>query len=586
MILWDFTNLEFLVLFIILTVTIISIVGLVASFIFSKAEIATSQQSIKKESNAVRVYIVDFKNNSVVYFSRSSIGKKRKFPLSRFYMLFTPADADKLKAWLYSICVENRIVDDYLEVDMVGSHGKVNYFSVIKKIKYNQADGLLHLECRVMRYIAPKSTEPKKVKNGKAKGYVTKAMMKDIIQNQKGLTGYAFCVRFFYKNLQVNGEDNVEKVTVATLKNVVYRFANVDNLFRQIVDEPGNEIFLFDLNIANRDKASDLVANIVHEIKKVIAINGYGETISFAVGVIEVSQYYQDFSAMSRACQQACIYAQQHNLNFYFYTRSSKLIITETGKYSQEITRLINGNNLRYFYRPILNANNGETSGYFASIRAVESPFNDYMEMSKYSAKVSRNKEFFAYVSKNVVSIFLSERRSINSKLFILCSINDVAFLDEVISQIPDINACKLVLLFLETDFDTEDVDTNSIRIAFDALKKDHVEIALSISEKTLLLDPLIYSYFDYFIVGGQMVKEIRKNRFNRLSIHTLAEQLLKYKKPIIANDLEGWQSIELIVKSGITLISSETIAPTSSMIQALDRKKIKKLVDIAGNYR
>ena len=42
----------------------------------------------------------------------------------------------------------------------------------------------------------------------------------------------------------------------------------------------------------------------------------------------------------------------------------------------------------------------------------------------------------------------------------------------------------------------------------------------------------------------------------------------------------------ELIVKSGITLISSETIAPTSSMIQALDRKKIKKLVDIAGNYR
>lgn len=586
MVLWDFSNVEFLLLFIILVIVIVFLVVLIASFVLGKIEIERYKKDIKKESNAMRVYIIDFKNNYVIYFSRSSISHKRKFPLARFYMLFTPVDADRLKSWLYSICVENRMVDDYFEADMVGSHGKVNFFSVIKKIKYNQKDGLLHLECRIMRYISPKTSEPKKVRNGKVKGYITRSAMKDLIEQQKELSGYAMCTRFFYKNVQINGIDNVEKVTVASLKNVIYRFAETNNTIRQIVDESGNEIFLFDLSINNREKASDLVANIVHEIKKAISINGYADSISFAVGVVEISQYYQDFSAITKACQQACIYAQQHSLSSYFYTRSNKLIINETGKYSQEITRLLKPNVLRYSFRAILDAESGYVIGYFSYVKAIGSPFNDYMEMAKYSAKVNRNKEFFAYVSKNIVSTFLSERRSIDSKLFMTTSITDVMFLDEVISQIPDINACKLVLMFSEADFDTDDIDSGAIRIAFEALKKNHVELCLLTHDKTLLLDPIIYSFFDYFVVGGELVKDIRKNRYNRLSIHTLAEQLIKYRKPIIATDLEGWQFIELIVKSGIIYISSETVTPTSQMIQALDKKKVKKLVDITSNYR
>ena len=104
--------------------------------------------------------------------------------------------------------------------------------------------------------------------------------------------------------------------------------------------------------------------------------------------------------------------------------------------------------------------------------------------------------------------------------------------------------------------------------------------------DQNLLLDPEIYSNFDYFTADNKLLKEIRKSKFTRLSIHTLVEQLLKYKKPIIASDVEGWQALELIVNSGIEYISSETISPSSPFILPLDKRKVERLTSISKNYQ
>ena len=74
---------------------------------------------------------------------------------------------------------------------------------------------------------------------------------------------------------------------------------------------------------------------------------------------------------------------------------------------------------------------------------------------------------------------------------------------------------------------------------------------------------------------------KLKKNNFSRLSLRSLIESLLKYKQPIIATGLEGWQSVELMIKSGVTLVSSEAISPSSEMILPVDKKKIKKLADL-----
>ena len=208
------------------------------------------------------------------------------------------------------------------------------------------------------------------------------------------------------------------------------------------------------------------------------------------------------------------------------------------------------------------------------------------MEMSKYSAKVHRNKEFFAFVSKNVISMYASEKHSDTAKLFMPVSLSDISFMHETIVQIPQLKNCPLVLVFEERDFSEEEVDTASLRHLFESIKRENISLGLLLHDQNLLLDPEIYSNFDYFMVDNKMIKEIRKSKFTRLSIHTLVEQLLKYKKPIIASDVEGWQALELIVNSGIEYISSETISPSSPFILPLDKRKVERLTSISKNYQ
>ena len=585
MIWWDFTNQQFIIFFTLVVSVVVLISFLITTFSLSNAHISQNANSISREGKSVRIYIIDLKNNNVIYFTRNDLKNKERISLSQFYLFFSEKSVDKLKNWIYGICIENRALSDYIEVDIVSRKSKKNYYSILKKVKFDSKVGLLHLESHIMVYTSP-STVAIKRNRGVLVGHVNKEDVKKLIEKQKNLTGYTFCTRFFYRRSQVTIQDKVENVIIATLKNVIYKFALTTNKPRQIIDEPGNEIVLFDLSMSDKEKAVTLVANMCHEIKKVMGIEGYEDNIGFAIGIVENAQYYQDFNAIYKTAEQACIYAEQHQLESYFYTRSNKLILSETGKYSQEISRLLLPNTLRYSFRAIINANKGMVVGYYNSIKAPESPFSNFMEMSKYSAKVHRNKEFFAFVSKNVISIYASEKHSERAKLFMPVSLTDISFIHETIVQIPQLKECPLVLVFEERDFDEEEIDSASIKHLFESIKREGIYLALLMHDQNLLLDPEIYPNFDYFLVDNKMLKEIRKSKFTRLSIHTLVEQLLKYKKPIIANDVEGWQAIELIVNSGIEYISSETISPSSHMILPLDKRKVERLKSISQSYQ
>jgi len=80
-------------------------------------------------------------------------------------------------------------------------------------------------------------------------------------------------------------------------------------------------------------------------------------------------------------------------------------------------------------------------------------------------------------------------------------------------------------------------------------------------------------------------VVEIKKNTRDRLGILTLVEQLLKYHKPIIATDLGSSQAIEIIIKSGINLISSDSISASSEMLLPIDKKKLTRLHMLYDKY-
>ena len=581
----NFQDSNFLVFFIITILMVVLAIFTIATFSIVTHIFNGYESKIKQESISTRIFSIDVKNNSVIYFNRSDMKNKRHMELSEFYFHFHQNDTEKVKQWIYNIVVNPKGCDQYLEADVLVNRGRATYFSLLKLLKYDPKVGVIHLESHILKYITPTNFSSKK--KDSLTGVVKRSVMKGIIQKGKSLRGFTFAIRFFYIRQKALSNEKIERYMMMTLKNEVYPYSMNKRQPRQIIDDSGNEILLFDIHIQSRDEAMQLAASISHSLKKCIGVNGYTDSVDFAIGVVENAQFYQDFDMIVQKSQEACITAQQNGQDVFIYQKSHGPIYQELSKFHDEVAKLLDNNNLRYLYRPIVDtARTGAPFGYFEYVRAYSSPFASFSEMSKYAARVGRNRELFANIAKTVIPKFAMEKPNQNCRLFMSVSMLDIDHMAEILPQIPQAKDVRIVLVFDEQEVNENSSSLDLLNSSFKKLRDLKYEIALLLQDKNLLLDPSVYTNFDYFVAGAAMMGEIKKNNRVRLSIHTLIESLMKYNQPIIATDLEGWQAIELIIKSGVSIVSSEAISPSNDMLLPLEKKKLQKLHDMYENFR
>ena len=582
---WNFNDSNFLAFFIIILLVIVLFSAVLVTFIILSNSSAKYQEKIKNESISTRIFAVDVKNDRVVFFNRSDMKHKKEMNLSGFYFHFHQNDTEKVQQWIYSIITDPKGCDQYLEADVLVNRGKATYFSLLKLIKYDPKVGVIHIESHILRYITPTNFSSKK--KGALSGVVKRSTMKGVIAKGKSLRGFTFAIRFFYIRQKALSNEKIERYMMMTLKNEVYPFANNKREPRQIIDDSGNEVLLFDIHIQSRDDAMQLAASISHSLKKCIGVNGYNDSINFAIGVVENAQFYQDFDMIVQKAQEACITAQQNGQDVFIYQKSHGPIYQELNKFNDEVDKLLDNNNLRYLYRPIVDvAKAGSPFGYFEYVRAYSSPFSSSSEMSKYAARVGRNRELFANIAKTVIPKFASEKPNQSCRLFLSVSLMDIDHMSEILPQIPQSKDIRLVLVFDEQEVNENASSLELLNASLKRLRTLKYELGLLLQDKNLLLDPSVYTNFDYFVAGAAMMGEIKKNNRVRLSIHTLIEALLKYNQPIIATDLEGMQAVELIIKSGVSIVSSEAISPSNDMLLPVEKKKMQKLHQMYENFR
>lgn len=582
---WNFSDTNFIAFFIIMILIIVIVVFVVVTSIIINRSFVQYEKKLQQESISTRIFAIDVKNNRVSFFNRSDMKDKREMDLTSFYFHFHQNDTEKVQEWIYSIVTNPKGCDQYLEADVLVNRGRATYFSLLKLIKYDPKVGVIHLESHILKYITPTNFSSKK--KGALSGVVKRSTMKGVIAKNKSLRGFTFAIRFFYIRQKALSNEKIERYMMMTLKNEVYPYSCVKHSPRQIVDDAGNEILLFDIHIQSRDEAMQLAASISHSLKKCIGVNGYSDSVNFAIGVVENSQFYQDFDSIVQKAQEACITAQQNGQDVFIYQKSRGPISQELNKFNEEIDKLLDNNNLRYLYRPIVDTSRtGSAFGYFEYVRAYGSPFSNFAEMSKYAAKVGRNRELFAIIAKTVIPKFASERPNQQCRLFLSVSMMDIDHMAEILPQIPQSKEIRLVLVFDEQEVNENSSQLDLLNASLTKFRKLGYEIALLLQDKNLLLDPSVYTNFDYFVAGAAMMGEIKKDNRVRLSIHTLIESLLKYNQPIIATDLEGWQAVELIIKSGISIVSCEAISPSNDMLLPVEKKRIDKLHEMYEKFR
>ena len=582
---FDFSNIPFVIFLVLVTIALSFLTFLIISLILSSRKDYKYIERMKTESTTIRVFVIDVKKNSVIYFNRSDLRNKRQIDLNSFYSHFHTNDVDKIKNWIYAICTNYKTADRYLEADVIVDHGRTTYFSLLKLMKYDPNEGVIHIESFILKYITPNNAPNKKKKKSPYTGVVKRSTMESLITKEKSLKGFTYAIRFYYVRQKVLSNDKIERYMIMTLKNVIYPYASNQRISRQIIDTGDNELLLFDLRIASRDEAMVLATSIAHSIKKCIGVNGFSDSINFSVGVVENAQYYQDLDSMILKAQEACMSAQHHGQEILLYQKQAAPLV-ELNRYREEVENLMQPNSLRYLFRPIFDVKKNRTVGYFEYVKAYNTPFTSFAEMSKYAAKVDMSKEFFAMIARYVIPKFASEKQEDYWRLFMLVSLQDIDHMSEILKQIPQVKDIHLVLVFNEQEINENATHLELLNDSLKALRMDGFELAMLMKDKNLLLDPSVYYNFDYFVAGSMMIGEIKKNNRIRLSIHSLIESLLKYHRPIIATDLEGWQSIELIIKSGVDIVSSETISSSNDMLLPIEKKKIDKLVAMDDSYR
>ena len=580
----DFSDKNFIIFFTLILALSLLIVVVVIFFIISVQNDKKFHEQVDYESTTTRIYIIDVKKNKIVQLNKSDMGNKITYDLFSFYTSFHQNDSERVKNWIFQICVNPKTAGEYLEADILLNNSKRLCFTLLRLLDYNPQSGLIHLESHILKYITPNNAPKKKNDNRTPTGIVKRSQILSLINHNKSLSGYTFCIRFFYSRQKAISNDKIERYMVMNLKNIVYPYASNPKLPRQILDNGDSELFIFDLRISNRESALQLANSISRSIKKQMEVNGFTGYINFAIGVVENGQFYQDYDTIEEKAREACISGQTNSNEIVFYQRNVTAN-SDMVKYSEQIDHLLKEGVLRYLYRPIVNAKNSQTIGYFEYVKAYDSPFSSFSEMSKYAARINKNLDLFALIAKNVITKFNNERQSANMSLFLNVSMIDINSIASIINQIPNHNKVDLVLVFDEQEVNENSNNTELLISTLSSLKNSGFELALSLKDKNLLLDDKIYFLFHYFVVGSAMMEEVKHNNRIRLSLYALIESLLKYNRPIIATDLEGWQAVELIIKSGISYISSDIVAPSNDMLLPVERKKMEKVVQMADKY-
>lgn len=580
----DFTDTNFVIFFSIIIALVVLISLVILFFAISVKNDADFEKQVDYESTTTRIYIIDVKKNNIVQLNKSDMGNKITYDLFSFYTSFHPNDSERVKNWIFQICVNPKTAGEYLEADILLNNSKKLCFTLLRLLDYNPQTGLIHLESHILKYITPNNAPKKKNDNRTPTGIVKRSQIQSIINHNKSLSGYSFCIRFFYTRQKVISNDKIERYMIMNLKNVIYPYASNPKLPRQILDNGDSELFIFDLRLSNRESAMQIANSISVSIKKQMEVNGFSGFINFAIGIVENGQFYQNYDMIEEKVREACISGQTSGNEIVFYQRNANAN-SDMVKYNEQIDHLLHDGVLRYLFRPIVNAKSSQTIGYFEYVKAYDSPFSSFSEMSKYASRINKNLDLFALVAKNVIMKFNSERQSSSMSLFLSVSMIDINNISSIISQIPYHNKVDIILVFDEQEVNENSHNTELLISTLTSLKNNGFELALSLKDKNLLLDDKVYFLFHYFVVGSAMMEEVKHNNRIRLSLYTLIESLLKYGRPIIATDLEGWQAVELIIKSGISYVSSDVIAPSNDMLLPVEKKKMEKVVQMADKY-
>lgn len=528
-----------------------------------------SKRKIEAQSNSVRIFKINMHDNHVVFFNTASIRTKREMDLTQFYSQFMPSEQDKVKRWLHSLLDNQMNTQDFLEVDVNISKYKKPSFSLLKVISVNSETQVIHLESYILKYISGTT-------NKKGKSLSSIEDVKNALLHSSPLKGATIGIKFYNSRAQIKYEE-INYLVFTQLKDVIAKFITSN---RYLLKKSNNELIFVDTKIVNQEEAIALEKSIADAVKRFLILNSYSSQIKFAFSIVENKHFPKDADKLIAQAEKLSLIAAEDGDEIRWYDQSARIDESTETSYHTEVSKVINEKKLRFLYRPVVDAEHAKTIGYFSSTFPVDSMFSDIDDLKEYSRKSGDDHLLFSWIAKNLIPTFVNEKDGPDLRLFFDVSIEDKLYISKSLSHLSGVKEAKLVLQFKEEDLiNYAEGEDNLIKDLFSFLEKGY-SISLVLTSKELSLSQEALKRFDYFVLDIKNI-DIRSDTRTRLKVLSNAEKLLKYNRPIIMNNVESWPSIELIIKNGITCLSSETIMQSDVIVKPIP----VKIMDRLSNY-
>ncbi len=94
---WNFNDSSFVTFFVIILLLLFVAAGVITTYVLVNRAFSTYDKKLKQESISTRIFTIDMKNNSVIYFNRSDMKNKKEMEIARFYFHFHQNDTEKVK---------------------------------------------------------------------------------------------------------------------------------------------------------------------------------------------------------------------------------------------------------------------------------------------------------------------------------------------------------------------------------------------------------------------------------------------------------------------------------------------------------
>lgn len=529
------------------------------------------ETQIRDASFSVRVYTIDLENETVTFFNRSNLKKRTTFSVIKFYEHFPIDEREDLIEWINDLIDDEKDVQRYKEIHVLAKHRKSNFFSFLEVKDVDYKKKIIRIDSYLL-----KPSNVRKAKKDELLAFSTQEAFNNMLMNSTSTKG--FTVAFDFYNLRNN--DEINHLAFVQIKNV---FKNYILTNRPIIELASHQIIVSDLKASNRLQFVQLVNSMRNEVNSLLMLQSLQDQIAYTMAAIENKYMMKEPERLVNTLLSLTQIARDDKEPLIWYEEGRNLE-SEHGDetYRTEVERIIRDKKLRYTFRPIVDLDKCRVIGYQSFAEPLDSFFGSIKELKNYASRTEDDRILFATISRNIIARFAQENSNQSNRLFLQVNNFERHYVNRTFAHIANIKTIHIVLVYDEEEL-TNLVDDAVTIAEIRNFKSRGYEVALELNDNDLTLTSALYDSFDYFIVDVNANLRLGNKSLQRslLNFRGLVEKLLKYHRPIIAADIPAWDTVELIDKLGITLVSSEAVSPSSENVLPISTKSTMKIKSI-----